>query len=144
MPHYRTRKNEKKYIHYRKTEKPTGCVFCDTSALVPGQLLHESNHFRIIKNRFGYDMWDGSRVSDHIMIVPIAHTESLSTLEPAAQLEFVKLISEYETNGYDVLARSPVSSGKSVPHQHTPLIKTTGERLRGGVFLSKPYTAISW
>ena len=100
-------------------------------------------HFKIIKNIFPYDTWDARDVHDHLMITPIMHTESLSALGDDAAVEFVKLVSTYEKQGYDVYARSPYSAIKSVPHQHTHLIKTGGTRHKGVIHIEKPYVSIT-
>lgn len=48
-------------------------------------------------------------------------------------------ISQYEDNGYHIYARPTNSVTRSVPHQHTHLIKTSDKSVRATFFLQKPY-----
>lgn len=122
---YRTLANEYRYMRRRKSRAGSkGCPFCEITSKSE-QLLRETEYFKIVHNIFPYNKWDGSKVIDHLMIVPKEHTDSLNTLTPEAMQEFVKDISKYESMGYDVFARSPQSTIKSIVHQHTHLIKTT-------------------
>jgi len=144
MPHYRTSKNQKAYAaHTNKARKSNVCQFCELAA-GSDEVVKIHKHFKILKNIFPYDNWDAQDVLDHLMITPIKHTESLSTLGDKAAVEFVQLISSYEKNGYDVFARSPHSTTKSVPHQHTHLIKTGGKKHKGVLHLQKPYISITF
>ena len=143
MPSYRKRRHQKVYAkHTKAAKKADACQFCEIDQSYP-QFVNKGQHFKIIQNIFPYDVWDGMRVSEHLLLIPTTHTENLGTLEPAAKLEFVELISKYEVQGYDVYARS-LSVVRSVPHQHTHLIKTTGKTIRGTVYLKRPYTTIIW
>src|SRR5687767_8201846 len=130
MPHYRSRKEEKVYIKYlkRRRKSDAKCQFCDISD-EHKPYINETKHFLVIRNLFPYSIWDGRRVTDHLMIVPKQHTETLNSLGEDAAVEYVKLVSKYEHDGYNVYARAPDSIIKSVPHQHTHLIKTTGKAL---------------
>ena len=144
MPNYRKRANQKSYSsHTKRVKKLDICDFCK---LEKGseQYISSSKHFKIIRNIFPYDHWDGRRVVDHIMIVPIKHTEDLSSLGDNASIEFVKLVSDYESKGYDLFARSPQSTIRSVAHQHTHLIKTAGKRHKSVIFIEKPYISITF
>lgn len=135
----RSRKEVKEYRKYQKnTPKPTGCVFCliDKNS---DQFISETKHFKVIRNIFGYSLWDSQRVEDHLMIVPKKHTDSLSKLPKEAAVEFVKIISEYEGKRYNVYARAPASVMKTVVHQHTHLIKPLGKPRRLIFLLRKPY-----
>jgi diadenosine tetraphosphate (Ap4A) HIT family hydrolase len=128
MPYYRNTINQKHYKKHTKKAQATGvCSFCaltDDSK----EILEVFEHFRLIGNIFPYNKWDGRAVSHHVMLVPKQHTETLAALGDDASIEFVKLISQYENMGYSIYARSPASSMKSVPHQHTHLIKNDGPR----------------
>ena len=144
MPHYRKNKNHKVYaVHAEAAKKSGGCAFCELKA-DSYQVIKIAEHFKIIKNIFPYDNWDARDVLDHLMITPIMHTESLSTLGDEAAVEFVKLMSGYEKQGYDVYGRSPHSTVKSVPHQHTHLIKTGGKNHKAIIHLQKPYISITF
>lgn len=143
MPHYRKRKSQKMYATHTKNARASGeCQFCllDESS---DQVVKIYKHFKVIKNIFPYDNWDARNVTDHLMITPIVHTETLSSLGNDAAIEFVKVMSSYEAKGYDVYARSPHSTIKSVPHQHTHLIKTSGKAHKMIVHFTKPYISIT-
>lgn len=144
MPHYRNKPNQKKYALHTKNAKASGvCQFC---SLQKGddEVVKVYKHFKIIRNIFPYDNWDARGVSDHLMIVPVQHTENLSTLGDEAAIQFVKLISKYEADGYNIYARSPASLMKSVPHQHTHLIKNDGKRHKALIHFEKPYISITF
>jgi ATP adenylyltransferase len=144
MPHYRNHKNQKLYAaHTKKARTSSTCQFC---ALQKGddEVVEVHKHFKILRNIFPYNNWDARGVSDHLMIVPLQHTENLSTLGDAAAVEFVKLLSAYEQDGYNIYARSPKSLMKSVPHQHTHLIKNDGKRHKAVIHFEKPYISITF
>lgn len=143
MPHYRKQKNQKRYAaHTKAAKKSKVCQFCELNTS-SDEVVSMHKHFKIIKNIFPYDNWDARDVFDHLMITPVKHTESLSTLGDEAAIEFVKLVSAYEKQGYDVFARSPHSTIKSIPHQHTHLIKTGGKMHKAVLHLQKPYISIT-
>ena len=144
MPHYRSHKNQKLYATHTKKAKSLGaCNFCSPD-LGKDQVVSVHKHFRIIRNIFPYNKWDSRIVTDHVMLVPIVHTEDLSALGDDASIEFVKIISSYELNGYNIYARSPNSGMKSVPHQHTHLIKNDGKQYNAVIHLEKPYVSITF
>lgn len=130
--------NEKKYIKFRKQNKVDGCNFCKFIT-GDGQVVHEFNHFWLVKNIFGYDVWDSFDVIDHLMLVPKKHTESISNLSDEAMLEYAKILSKYEKDGYSIYARSMQNVGKTVPHQHTHLLKLGTKQKSIYLFIRKPY-----
>ena len=143
MPHYRKRSTQKLYVaHTKKARASSDCQFCALNES-SNQVVAMHTHFKVIKNIFPYDNWDARSVEDHLMITPIVHTETLSSLGNQAAVEFVKILSSYEAKGYDVYARSPFSTIKSVPHQHTHLIKTTGKNHKMIIHITKPYISIT-
>lgn len=73
------------------------------------------------------------------MIIPITHTDTLADLTPAAAQEYVKLLTSYETKGYNVYLRAPGSIMKSVVHQHTHLIKPVKRKIKLLLFIRRPY-----
>lgn len=135
----RTRKTE---IQYRKSKKQRpsaqGCAFC---VIEPGheEFVEAGKHFKIIKNRYNYSYWDEQDVDHQIMLVPIVHTETIRNLPVEAAAEFLEYIGKYEDAGYNIYARSPDSATKTVPHQHTHLIKTNGKRKKLIVYSRKPF-----
>lgn len=128
---------------YHRAHPPTAapkksCVFCAIDAS-SREIVARTKHFRVIHNIFPYSLWDSQEVTDHLMIVPIMHTDRLAGLPSAAAKEFVDLLSQYELDGYNVWARAAGSTMKSVEHQHTHLIKLSGKHIRGLFFIRKPY-----
>jgi len=118
--------------------QPKGCSFC---AIKKGdaQYIDSTKSFKVIRNIFPYSIWDGQAVADHLMVVPKKHTESLGGLNAAQSSEFIKLIDRYEKQGYNIYARAPQSEIKSIPHQHTHLIKTKGAPKKLLFLMRKPF-----
>ncbi len=134
---FRTRKRLKKY---KKTAKKTaGCPFCEPN-IKDRKIIYKGNSSMVTKNDFGYSIWEGRQVIDHLMVVPFKHVANYKDLSSAEKAEIMDLIAEYEYKGYDVYARGSGSVQKTVPaHQHTHLIKTHGSPASVVVFLKKPY-----
>lgn len=147
MTAQRSRKEELKYRKYQKESRADAskvkCLFCDINENHE-QFLSQTKHFKIIKNIFGYSIWDNQLVAQHLMIVPKKHTTKLGNLPSDAANEFLAIIDKYEDLGFNFYARSPGSIIKSIPHQHTHLIKPAGKRRRLILFLVKPYFRISF
>lgn len=137
----RSRREELAYATYLRSLASDVCVFCAIKK-DSEQLIEQTKYFKVIKNIFGYSLWDGMAVEDHIMVTPKKHTDSLDDMTDAQKVEYVNVISRYEQQGYNVYARAPVSSAKSIVHQHTHLIKTTGRSKRFILLLRKPYIRI--
>ena len=136
----RSKRGVKAYKKHQKEVEPpeNGCVFCnmDSSAT---QYIGQTKHFKIIQNIFPYSLWDSQTVLDHMLVVPIKHTDTLADITPEEAQDFVKLISKYESDGYSVWARPPGSITKSLMHQHTHLIKLSGKSIRFLLYFRKPY-----
>jgi ATP adenylyltransferase len=137
---FRRRSREIDYIRYRKNEKAKGqrCIFCELSE-DHEQYIDESEYFWIVKNSFPYDLWDDLDVLEHRMIVPRKHTESLYALSDAALAEYGKLLGRYEADGFSIYARAQTVITKSVPHQHTHLIRLNDKQKRFILYSKKPY-----
>lgn len=136
---YRSRKEYDPYKQHTKQVRAVGaCEFCKITA-GNDQLVEETASFKVIKNIFPYSFWDYRRVVSHLMIIPKLHTDTLSDISPAQAAEYIQLMGRYESNGYDVFARAPSSIQKSVPHQHTHLIKTEGKSVKIVLHTTKPY-----
>jgi diadenosine tetraphosphate (Ap4A) HIT family hydrolase len=118
------------------------CRFC-TIKPAEDQFISATKFFNVIKNAFPYSIWDSQRVTDHLMITPKQHTDNLDVLEGAAQQEYVMLLAKYEKLGYNIYARAPSSTIKTVVHQHTHLIKTDKKTIRAVLLLRKPYIRLS-
>lgn len=84
-------------------------------------------------------MWDMRRVTEHLMVVPKRHVQSLADLTSEERSGIMDIIAEYEGKEYNVYARARNSAMRSMGHQHTHLIKTSGRITRGVIFFKKPY-----
>lgn len=133
---YRSRAERKFYYHYLATSDKDVCVFCDPP---DDQVIEQGKHFRVIRNIFPYSFWDYHRVTDHLMIVPRQHVESIEKLSDDAKIEFANLVGAYEGKGYNIYGRPAGSAVKTVPHQHTHCIKIGPRSVRALFFWRKPY-----
>lgn len=136
----RSRKQVKIYTNHRKHVKKQGieCEFCEITSK-SNQFIKDREYFKLIRNIFPYTVWDDQVVSDHLLLVPKMHTDTLSEVPEKAAKEFISILSAYESEGYNILARAPDSGMKSVPHQHTHLIKLKKQRIKLLFFIRKPY-----
>lgn len=132
----RSRKEEYEYKAYLKTLPANICVFCTGHN---EKLIEDHQQFKVIRNIFAYSLWDGQKVIDHLMITPKAHIDSVASFTQEMVPEFHKLMSTYESKGYNVYLRAPTSKIKSVTHQHTHLIKTEGAAKQVILHSRKPY-----
>lgn len=114
------------------------CPFCEIKA-GDSQLVEETSAFRVILNTAPYSLWDGQGVKDHLMIVPKHHTERLGDLDDKSAVEFLGLVSKYEELGYNLFARAPMTTTKSVAHQHTHLILPTDDHKNFVLYFRKPF-----
>jgi diadenosine tetraphosphate (Ap4A) HIT family hydrolase len=133
--YYHFRKTRNRYIGFPKSDD---CHFCDPEKNSE-RIIETTEYAHVIPNRTFYDQWELRKVVDHAMIIPKRHVLSLSELSAEERLDIMNLVAEYEGKGYEIYARSPVSLSRSVPHQHTHLIKTEPKVGRGLFYLSKPY-----
>ncbi len=138
-PLTRVRKNERKYINHRKNA-PTGeCVFCSRDLKGLGKIYEDHKDYYVVDNLFGYDVWDGCDVDDHLMVVPKKHTDSLSGLSKQAKSSIMEVVARYEARGYSIYARAPNNLTKSIVHQHTHLVKVGPRRKKILIYLYKPH-----
>jgi diadenosine tetraphosphate (Ap4A) HIT family hydrolase len=133
---YRSRAEKKFYFDRLAKADKKVCVFCNPPDT---DVIETTKHFRVIRNIFPYSFWDFHQVTDHLMIVPRQHIESISKLPEAAKAEFANLVGKYEGKGYDIFGRRAGSSVKTIPHQHTHCIKTNSRSATFLLFLRKPY-----
>lgn len=137
----RSQKCEKAYREIKKTRtKSTGCVFCslgDESR--KDEIITDHKYFWLVKNIFAYDIWDDQGVIDHIMLVPKRHFESIGEMNNDERLEYATIIGDHDNNGYSSYARSSKNGIKSVPHQHTHLIKLDKNELTFLFYSKNPY-----
>jgi len=134
----RKRNNAKRYVDYRKVKPADRCDFCQFG-INNDNVVAEFDNFWIVQNIFGYDIWDSMEVTEHLMIVPKIHTESISKLDPNILIEYSQIIAKYDDDGYSFYARAAENKCKTVPHQHTHLLKFNGKRKRFLVYAEKPY-----
>jgi hypothetical protein len=139
-PIVRKRKSEKAYKKY-VAAKEAGCDFCDITP-ESHQFKQEHTYFWIIENIFGYDMWDGVDVLDHLLCVPKRHVDGMHHFTEAEAKEYFTIMASYEENAYSVYARAPQNIVKSVPHQHTHFIRIGTKRIRSLLYLHKPHWLI--
>ena len=78
-------------------------------------------------------------VTDHLMIIPKRHVDSMSDLSKEEKLDLINLMADYEAKGYNVYSREKESNMKSVVHQHTHLIKTKNNKAHFVLYFRKPY-----
>ena len=139
MHHYR--KTKKRYAVYNAGDKASsGCTFCKE---VGGpKVLFENDTMFVIPNRVSYDMFEGRRVTDHLMVIPKRHSETISDFTDHEKLDQMAIMGDYEARGYNVYARGVASTSRSVAHQHTHLIKLVDKKPRFVLYTSKPYVLL--
>jgi diadenosine tetraphosphate (Ap4A) HIT family hydrolase len=133
---FRSTEAERAYKEYNLLNKTTGCPFCD---LPKTQILKELKLFWVLKNRFPYTNWDTGEVEKHLMLVPKRHVSEISQFTEAEKIEYMSVLAQYESDGFDTYTRSGNNKGKSQPHFHTHLIKVTGRKFKFHIFNRKPY-----
>lgn len=134
----RKRKNEHVYSQYRRTAQSNLCAFCEFTSSTE-RVVAEHKNFWLVRNIYGYDIWENLDVIEHLMLIPKQHLVSLSSLNPAAQREYGTLLSSYESKGYSMYIRAATNAAKSVSHQHTHLLKLDTKMKKFYMFLRKPY-----
>lgn len=138
----RSRKEEKKYDKWKKTADTSICIFCDVKK-GESRFVESTKHFNVIKNEFPYTLWDNQTVTDHLMITPKKHTTSLSTFTDPEKIEYFDLVQKYESKGYNIFERAPETKTRSIPHQHTHLIKQADDFIKFIFSIHKPYLRIT-
>jgi diadenosine tetraphosphate (Ap4A) HIT family hydrolase len=144
MRHYR--KTVKEYAKFiAKDKQRTICTFCNELIGDRPNVITENDTMFIIPNRVSYDIFEGQRVTDHLMVIPKRHLETLSDFKDVEKLDQMNFLAEYEKKGYDVYARGVGNIARSVSHQHTHLIKTNNKKKwpRFLLFINRPYILIS-
>lgn len=131
---------QKQYDSYRHTARINeDCVFCKPQKL---NKPIERENFVILQNRFKYEIWDGCRVLDHLMVIPKRHVDRINHLTDIEKAEYVTIIGEYEAHGYSLYSRAVQSTTRSVIHLHTHLIKLDPKPIRGLFYLEKPHVLL--
>lgn len=136
MLHYR--KTKVKYnSHNNADKKVQSCGFCD--AETSARHVYETDTIAVIPNRVSYDMFEGRRVTEHLMVIPKQHRESFVDFTQQEQLETMQVIAKYETEGYNIYARGVGSISRSMKHQHTHLIKLSQRTSNAVFYIKRPY-----
>lgn len=136
---YRSRKAIKNYkpeATMKEQRSGSGsCPFC----FLENNTLKLTKHNAVIENTYGYQYWESMHVVEHLMIIPFRHIESIQDLTDQEKIDTINLIAEYEAKGFNVYARERDNTHKSIPHQHTHLIKTANQRASFVLYIKKPY-----
>lgn len=139
-PSSRTRRTQKEYDRYSRT-RTNDCDFCHFKA-GESPVVGTSDKFWIVKNKFAYDIWDDTKVQDHLLLVPKRHVEGIHEFDSDEKTGLVELVSQYEQQGYSLYARAPKSHAKSVQHQHSHLIKLSTTFTKFRLHIRKPHVLI--
>lgn len=131
-----TQKSKQKSEYYKKYPRDGDCQFC---SIPDGERVEEYTGFIIIRNKFGYDIFDMCEVEDHLMMLPKKHTDRLDVLSRDERVEFLDILIDYEAKGYNVYFREPRSIIKTVDHHHTHLLKL-GKRIEHITYSKEPYS----
>jgi ATP adenylyltransferase len=78
------------------------------------------------------------------MVVPKRHIDLMSDLNEKEKVELIDVLAAYEEKGFNIYARESKSIVKSIPHQHTHLLRTQGEPTKFFVYLRRPYLLIRY
>jgi diadenosine tetraphosphate (Ap4A) HIT family hydrolase len=116
------------------------CPFCAVQQ--PENVVHESTHMLVIKNRVPYDYFEGTAVLNHLMVVPKKHRRSLAEFTEEEMLDYVRTIAWYEAADYSIYSRGVVNKIRSVEHVHTHVLQTPHKRARFVMYLVRPYINI--
>lgn len=140
MLHYsKTRRN---YVKLRKADHAQrDCAFCDDPSL-HDRIIKQTDTMMVVPNRTSYDLFEGLKVLDHLMVIPKRHLELVADFTEQEQLDLMKFVGEYEAKGYSIYARGSGSVTRSVKHQHTHLIKLDSKIPTVSLFIRKPYILI--
>lgn len=135
----RTRSQAKQYQKLEKhLEALDECVFCDVRTDGFNPPIEEYDNFFVIDNKFPYDIWDEEGVLDHLLLIPKQHYDTVAGFTDQEAKEFVNILGDYESIGYDSFSRGPQSTQKSISHQHTHLIKLDRRAKRFVLKISNP------
>ncbi len=131
-----TKREVAKNQYYKNNPRDKGCVFC---AWDFEEIVEQYDYFVIVRNKFGYNIFEMCEVTDHLMVVPIKHVDTLENLSKPERLQFLDIIIKYEEQGYNVFFREPNNPVRTINHHHTHFIKL-GRRLDNAIYRRDPYT----
>lgn len=118
----RSLKTEISYWRYRRTH-PSGCGYCKAYAENDQQVIAIKGTMMVLTARFPYAKWDGWKVGEHLLVIPIRHTGSFSRLTDEESRDMMDIIKSYEANHYSFYIRSYTNKRRSMLHVHGHLIK---------------------
>jgi diadenosine tetraphosphate (Ap4A) HIT family hydrolase len=140
---YRSRKSTLKYNPDKTRESLQKldklCPFC---SLPSEQIVKRYKDFLVVKNLYGYQFWEFMDVTEHLMIIPKRHIQSIVELSKTEKQELIDIMGEWEDSGYNVYLREKESAMKSVPHQHSHLIKTKNKVAKFALYIRRPYLVV--
>lgn len=139
MLFFRSTHLTKEKLKKRDRGQIKGCPLpsCDGDPTQP--IIEEDGTMYIMENRTSYDVFEGRRVLDHLMVIPKRHVEMVTDFTDQEKLDHMNIIGRYEKEGYNVYARGVGSVTRSVKHQHTHLIKLSDKLPKGTLYIRKPY-----
>ena len=113
--------------YIEKTEKESGCVFCNAQAKADNAenlIAFRGTNAYVILNRFPY-------TSGHLMVIPFEHKPNLEELDPATRAEMIELTSRcttvlkniYKPQGFNVGVNIGEAAGAGVAgHVHIHIV----------------------
>jgi diadenosine tetraphosphate (Ap4A) HIT family hydrolase len=138
--------------HFRKTrtvyskhnvadKRLDECNFChpDTKE----RILYENKTMYVVANRVAYDIFEDRKVTEHLMVIPKKHHDSIQTFSSEEKCDAMDVMGEYESKGYSVYARGLGGPTRSVKHQHTHLIKLVDAPSKLIIYTRKPYVLLN-
>lgn len=139
MNHYnKTWRTYSKVI--RANKKRTGCPFCTVAE--NEKILDSNETMNVVANLVAYDLFEGFRVVDHMLIAPKRHRSSIAEFSDQETVDYMKLVAKYEQLSYSIYSRGVGSAARSLAHQHTHLIKLSQQASSFILFSKKPYLLI--
>lgn len=140
MHHYR--KTKTIYSKHNISDAVQGvCNFCHIET--KEKILYENETMYVVANRVSYDMFEDRKVTEHLMVIPKKHHDSIQTFSDEEKCDAMDVMGEYESKGYSVYARGYGSTTRSVVHQHTHLIKLVDKPSRVIIYARKPYVLLN-
>lgn len=137
---YRKRKTRAAYQPEKNmTNLRSGSADCPFCKPMQKLIIEKSAKAMVLKNIFSYQYWEFMDVVEHLLVVPKRHVEMLSELDDSELLAVSKLTAKYEKKGFNIYAREPKNTMKSVPHQHSHLLKISNKKAKFGLYSKKPY-----
>lgn len=136
-PSSRSRASHHTYKKYLATQGGNAdCAFCSDDQVLVKKTFKT---FRLLGNRFKYDVWDDYEVIEHLMLAPLRHVSMISELNDPEKAEYLDLLGRYEAEGYSIYSRAPVDLTRSADHLHTHLIKLGKHQAKAMIYVRKPH-----